>query len=97
MPPHATEAIVFHFIDKNRIKSFSLNLFMDTIRIDILDPKAKKLLEDLEALNLISIKKDNRNRFKEHVKQLRTKLKTNPSFEEITKEVELVRAKRHSH
>jgi hypothetical protein len=68
---------------------------MDTIRIDILNPKAKKLLENLEALNLISIKKDSKKRFKEIVKQLRTKSTTRPSLEEITKEVESVRAKRN--
>ena len=68
---------------------------MDTIRIDIINPKAKKLLEDLEALNLIAIKKDNKNRFKEIVKQLRTKSSTTPSIEEITEEVEAVRAMRN--
>ena len=68
---------------------------MDTIRIDILNPKAKKLLENLEALNLIAIKKDNKKRFKEIVKQLRTKSTTAPSLEEITEEVEALRAKRH--
>ena len=68
---------------------------MDTIRIDIINPKAKKLLEDLEALNLIAIKKDNKNRFKEIVKQLRTKSSTTPSIEEITEEVETVRAMRN--
>ena len=68
---------------------------MDTIRIDILNPKAKKLLENLEALNLISIKKDSKKRFKEIVKQLRTKSTSAPSLEEITKQVESVRAKRY--
>ena len=68
---------------------------MDTTRIDIINPKAKKLLEDLEALNLIAIKKDNKNRFKEIVKQLRTKSSTTPSIEEITEEVETVRAMRN--
>jgi hypothetical protein len=68
---------------------------MDTIRIDIINPKAKKLLEDLEALNLIAIKKDNKKRFKEIVKQLRTKSSTAPSIEEITEEVEAVRAIRN--
>ena len=68
---------------------------MDTIRIDIINPKAKKLLEDLEALNLIAIKKDNKKRFKEIVKQLRTKSSTAPSIEEITEEVEAVRTIRN--
>ena len=36
---------------------------MNTIRIDILNPKAKKLLRNLEELNLISIKEDEENDF----------------------------------
>lgn len=68
---------------------------MDTLRIDILNPKAKKLLENLEALKLITIKKDNKNRFKEIVKQLRSKTASPLALEEINREVEIVRAKRH--
>ena len=90
---HLTLAVIA--VDKNRIKRISLNLEMDTIRIDILNPKVKKLLKNLEALNLIAIKKDNKKRFKEIVKQLRTKSSTTPSLEEITREAEAVRAKRY--
>jgi hypothetical protein len=73
----------------------STNFIFVLSSYDILNPKAKKLLENLEALNLISIKKDSKKRFKEIVKQLRTKSTSTPSLEEITKEVESVRAKRH--
>ena len=68
---------------------------MDTLRIDILNPKAKKLLEDLEALELIAIKKDQKQGFQDVLKRLRKKSKSAPSLEEITKEVEAVRAKRY--
>lgn len=68
---------------------------MDTIRIDILNPKARKLLEDLEALNLISIKKDETKSFKQIVNRLRNKTEAKPSLDEITQEVEKVRAKRY--
>lgn len=68
---------------------------MDTLRIEILNPKAKQLLENLEALNLISIKKDNKKQLKDIVKQLRSKNTSPLSLEEITKEVETVRARRH--
>ena len=68
---------------------------MDTLRIDILNPKVKKLLENLEALNLIAIKKDDNKRFKDLIKRLRSKSKSAPSFDEITKEVEKVRARRY--
>jgi vacuolar-type H+-ATPase subunit I/STV1 len=75
---------------------YSLNSYMNTIRIDILNPKAKKLLKNLEELNLISIKKDEELSFSELVDKLRNKAEPKPSFEEITKEVEEVRAKRYA-
>ena len=69
---------------------------MNTIRIDILNPKAKKLLKNLEELNLISIKKDEEVSFSELVDKLRNKKGPKSTFEEITKEVEEVRAKRYA-
>lgn len=69
---------------------------MDTIRINILNPKAKKLLKDLAALNLIAIQDVSKNGFAEVLKKLRSKSKTVPTFEEITNEVELVRLKRYA-
>ncbi|GAA4196591.1 hypothetical protein GCM10022289_02620 [Pedobacter jeongneungensis] len=69
---------------------------MDTIRINILNPKATKLLKDLAALNLISIQDVSKNGFVEVLKKLRAKSKTVPTFEEITNEVELVRSKRYA-
>ena len=68
---------------------------MDTLRIDILNPKARRLLEELEVLELIAIKKDKKQGFQSVLKRLRKKSKTAPSLEEITKEVEAVRSKRH--
>ncbi len=68
---------------------------MDTIRIDILNPKARKLLEDLEALELIAIKEDKKKGFQDVLNRLRKKSKSAPSLEEITKEVEAVRAERY--
>jgi hypothetical protein len=67
---------------------------MDTMRIDILNPKAAKLLRDLAALNLIAIQDTSKNGFANVLKRLRSK--SAPSFEEITKEVELVRSKRYA-
>jgi hypothetical protein len=66
-----------------------------TLEIDILEPKARKLLEDLAAMNLISIK-DSRN---ERLRGLLEKLSSRSeeiSIEEITEEVELVRAERYA-
>jgi hypothetical protein len=68
---------------------------MDTIRVDILNPKAKILLENLEALELISIKEDSSQNFQEKLNLLRSKSSNVPSLEEITKEVESVRSERY--
>ncbi len=66
---------------------------MQTINVEILNPKAKKLLKDLADLNLISIKPDS------GIRTLLTKLRKNetevPSLEEITKKVEEVRRARY--
>ncbi len=69
---------------------------MNTIRIDILNPKAVKLLKDLADLNLIAIQDTTKNGFSAVLKKLRSKAKTAPTLDEITKEVELVRAKRYA-
>jgi sulfite reductase beta subunit-like hemoprotein len=69
---------------------------MSTLRIDILNPKAKRLLQDLADLNLIAIKKDNsKSGFVNILKGLRAKAKPTPTLDEITKEVEIVRSKRY--
>jgi len=70
---------------------------MNTVQIDILNPKAGKLLQYLADLNLISIKERADDGFLKVVKSLRKKAeKTPPTLEEITKEVELVRTKRYA-
>ena len=70
---------------------------MTTIQIDILNPKAGKLLEDLAELKLISIRNASEDGFLKLVNKFRAKAKSNPlSLEEITKEVEIVRAKRYA-
>jgi hypothetical protein len=67
---------------------------MNTMQIDILDPKAEKLLRDLEDLQLIAIRDSSNDGFKDILAKLRSKSSSAPSLDEITKEVELVRAKR---
>jgi len=66
-----------------------------TIRINILNPKAVKLLKDLADLDLISIKEESKKGFAAVLKKLRSDSKSAPNLDEITKEVEKVRAKRH--
>ncbi len=70
---------------------------MTTIQVDILNPKAGKLLEDLAELKLISIRKASDDGFLKLVNKFRTKARRNPpTLEEITKEVEVVRSKRYA-
>ena len=68
---------------------------MSTMRIQILNPKAAKLLKDLADLDLISIQDTSKNGFKSVLKKLRSKVESAPNLEEITKEVELVRSRRY--
>ncbi|MDT0641414.1 hypothetical protein RM553_01090 [Zunongwangia sp. F363] len=68
---------------------------METIRIDILNPKAKNLLKDLADLNLIKIKTEKKSDFSNLLKKFRSKSKEEISFDEITKEVESVRKSRY--
>ena len=67
---------------------------MSTMNIEILNPKAKKPLQDLADLKLIAIKDDSQDAFMATVKKLRAK-KSKLSLDEITKEVEAVRNKRY--
>jgi hypothetical protein len=69
---------------------------MDTLQIDILNPKAEKLIKNLAELNLISIRKTSGDDFLKVVKRIRKGAKDNSlTLDEITKEVELVRTKRY--
>lgn len=70
---------------------------MSTMQIDILNPKANKLLKNLAELKLISIRKSGDDGFMALVKKFRAKAKSDPpTLSEITKEVELVRAARYA-
>ncbi|WP_299014789.1 hypothetical protein [uncultured Polaribacter sp.] len=69
---------------------------METIRIDIINPKAIKLIKDLADLNLIKINKENHKaEFSNLLKKIRSKSNTEISLDEITKEVEEVRKSRY--
>ena len=70
---------------------------MVTFQVDILNPKATKLLRDLADLDLISIKRTKEDGFLKAVGKIRKRAADNaPSLEEITIEVESVRAKRYA-
>lgn len=68
---------------------------MSTLNIEILNPKAAKLIQDLADLELISINQPNESGFSGILAKLRSKAESAPSLEEITKEVEAVRSARY--
>lgn len=70
---------------------------METLRIEIVNPKAKKLLQDLADMNLISISgtSSSKSDFKKLLVKMRSKSHNIPTLEEITKEVEEVRQLRY--
>ena len=68
---------------------------METLQIDILNPKAKKLLEDLVSQNLIAIRNSD-SPFQEFLKKIGVpKGEVIPSEVEILIEVEEVRTTRY--
>lgn len=69
---------------------------METLQINIINPKAKKLIKDLADLGLITIQPKAKNKFGEILHRLRENSDTAPTFEEITDEVELVRAAKYA-
>lgn len=69
---------------------------MESLVIDILNPKAKRLLQNLADLNLIRIKKKkDKTEFNRLMERLRENADDAPSLDEITKEVESVRKSRY--
>lgn len=69
---------------------------MESLVIDILNPKAKRLLQNLADLNLIRIKKKrDKTEFKRLLVRLRENTEESPTLDEITKEVESVRKSRY--
>ena len=63
---------------------------METLSISILNPRAKKLIKELAALNLIQINPKKKNILK-FLDKIRSKSDNPPSLVEITQMVEEVR------
>ncbi len=69
---------------------------MESLRIEIINPKAKRLLNNLADMELIRIKKEKvKSDLSELLNKLRSQSQNAPSLEEITKEVESVRKTRY--
>lgn len=70
---------------------------MDTYQIEIIEPGAKRLLDDLANMNLITVQPFEQKRlFKRLLEKMRSSEPIAPTLEEITAEVESVRAKRYA-
>ena len=70
---------------------------MRIVQVNILNPKAAKLLQNLADLDLIRIEESGADGFMAAVRKIRAKVgKKPPSLAEITKEVEIVRSARYA-
>jgi hypothetical protein len=68
---------------------------METLKVDILNPRARKLLRNLAAQNLIAIRENKTVSLQQLLNSLRNQTSQPPSLDEITKEVEIVRTQRY--
>jgi trehalose-6-phosphate synthase len=69
---------------------------METIRVEIINPKAKSILDGLADLKLIKIRKEKgKSNFSEILSKLRINSESAPNIDEITAEVEAVRKERY--
>ncbi len=68
---------------------------MDTYQIEIIEPGAKTLLDDLAKMNLITVQPvEPKKLFKRLLEKMRSSEAYAPTLEEIADEVESVRKKR---
>lgn len=68
---------------------------MSTIRIEILNPTALKLIEGMQDLNLIKVSVEPESRLKAYLQKMRRNTVSAPDIDEITSIVEEVRAERY--
>ncbi len=70
---------------------------MEALKIKILNPKARKIIQGLVDLKLIQIteESDSNQKFRQLLKKLRTYSTESPSLAEITKVVEEARTERY--
>ena len=69
---------------------------MEALKIEIINPKALKLIESMQELQLIKITEEPTSTIKTYLNKMRRNSSTAPSLKEITKVVEEVRAKRYA-
>ena len=69
---------------------------MDALQIDIVNPKALKLIMELQELNLIKVRKDPATALKTYLHHMRSQSAKAPYPDEIAAIVKKVRASRHA-
>jgi len=70
---------------------------MEALKIEIINPKALRLIESMQDLKLIKIEKDEPvPALKKYLKRMRQHAASAPSLEEIANIVEEVRAERYA-
>ena len=69
---------------------------MEALKIEILNPKALKLIKGMQDLNLIKVSDALATKFKAYLKKMRRNSTTAPSLIDITKIVEKVRSARYA-
>ena len=72
-----------------------LNLNMEALKIEILNPKALQVIKGMQDLKLIKIS-DDVSTLKKYLQKIRHNATAAPNLKEITKIVEDVRAKRYA-
>ncbi|WP_301921106.1 hypothetical protein [Ferruginibacter sp.] len=69
---------------------------MEALKIEILNPKALKLIKGMQELNLIKVSEEPASRLKIYLKKMRRNSPKAPNLEEITNIVEKVRSARYA-
>jgi hypothetical protein len=67
----------------------------ETLQIEILDPAARKTIDDLADRKLISVRSRRAEELDALLRRLRRNADSAPTLEEIQEEVEIVRAERY--
>ena len=69
---------------------------MEALKIEVLNPKALKLIKGMEDLKLIKVMAERKDDFQQYLKKMRSKSKSAPNLKEITKVVDQVRSERYA-
>lgn len=68
---------------------------MEAIKIEILNPKALKLIKEMQDMKLIKVTDEPISKLQAYLKKMRKNYNSAPSLDEITLMVNEVRAKRY--